>query len=119
MIGLVTKDVQEKFTEDEEEVTKFLEHSADVSQTQADLGLGDVKYDFSRSDGDTVTPHRNSNDACLLKRDQGSCQDYNLKWYFDTTKSKCSPFWYGGCGGNRNRFETLEACEGFCLRRRQ
>ncbi|XP_045064290.1 tissue factor pathway inhibitor-like [Coregonus clupeaformis] len=57
-------------------------------------------------------------DACFLKQDEGGCQNYTLKWYFDTTQSECSRFWYGGCGGNGNRFETQEACEGLCLRRK-
>ncbi|KAK6326962.1 hypothetical protein J4Q44_G00026070 [Coregonus suidteri] len=58
-------------------------------------------------------------DACFLKQDEGGCQNYTLKWYFDTTQSECSRFWYGGCGGNGNRFETQEACEGLCLRRQR
>uniref|UniRef100_A0AAZ3PAB1 BPTI/Kunitz inhibitor domain-containing protein n=1 Tax=Oncorhynchus tshawytscha TaxID=74940 RepID=A0AAZ3PAB1_ONCTS len=40
-----------------------------------------------------------------------------IDWYFDTIQSECSRFWYGGCGGNGNRFETQEDCEGLCLRR--
>uniref|UniRef100_A0AAZ3SD75 BPTI/Kunitz inhibitor domain-containing protein n=1 Tax=Oncorhynchus tshawytscha TaxID=74940 RepID=A0AAZ3SD75_ONCTS len=48
---------------------------------------------------------------------EGGCENYTLKWYFDTIQSECSRFWYGGCGGNGNRFETQEACEGLCLRR--
>ncbi|KAL0985324.1 hypothetical protein UPYG_G00155490 [Umbra pygmaea] len=131
---LVTKDVQEEFTEDEEEVEDFQEHSAGVSQTQTDLGQVDIINDLTRGDGDTKTPQPNSNDqtsllekedtsvdqgACFLRQDEGTCQNYTLKWYFDTTQSECSRFWYGGCGGNSNRFETQEACEGLCLRRRQ
>uniref|UniRef100_A0A8C7NLK0 BPTI/Kunitz inhibitor domain-containing protein n=1 Tax=Oncorhynchus mykiss TaxID=8022 RepID=A0A8C7NLK0_ONCMY len=55
--------------------------------------------------------------ACFFKQDKGGCENYTLKWYFDTTQSECSRFWYGGCGGNANRFETQETCEGLCLRR--
>lgn len=64
-----------------------------------------------------VTSPSSSPDACFFKQDKGGCENYTLKWYFDTTQSKCSRFWYGGCGGNGNRFETQEACEGLCLRR--
>uniref|UniRef100_A0A674AW12 BPTI/Kunitz inhibitor domain-containing protein n=1 Tax=Salmo trutta TaxID=8032 RepID=A0A674AW12_SALTR len=65
----------------------------------------------------TFTSPSSSPDACFFKQDKGGCENYTLKWYFDTTQSECSRFWYGGCGGNGNRFETQEACEGLCLRR--
>uniref|UniRef100_A0A4W5L577 BPTI/Kunitz inhibitor domain-containing protein n=1 Tax=Hucho hucho TaxID=62062 RepID=A0A4W5L577_9TELE len=64
-----------------------------------------------------VTSPSSSPDACFFKQDKGGCENYTLKWYFDTTQSECSRFWYGGCGGNGNRFETKETCEGLCLRR--
>uniref|UniRef100_A0A3Q3B5L9 BPTI/Kunitz inhibitor domain-containing protein n=1 Tax=Kryptolebias marmoratus TaxID=37003 RepID=A0A3Q3B5L9_KRYMA len=53
-------------------------------------------------------------DACLLQQDSGSCQDYSMKWFFDTVQKECTRFWYGGCGGNNNRFETQEECEKMC-----
>ncbi|KAJ8004896.1 hypothetical protein DPEC_G00141050 [Dallia pectoralis] len=58
----------------------------------------------------------NDRDACFLRQDVGGCRNYTVKWYFDTKQHECSRFWYGGCGGNGNRFETQEACEGLCLR---
>uniref|UniRef100_A0A0E9X5Q9 BPTI/Kunitz inhibitor domain-containing protein n=2 Tax=Anguilla anguilla TaxID=7936 RepID=A0A0E9X5Q9_ANGAN len=54
--------------------------------------------------------------VCSLQQDEGSCGNYTLKWYFDVKQNECSRFWYGGCGGNDNRFETQEACEVLCLR---
>ncbi|XP_070768321.1 collagen alpha-6(VI) chain-like [Enoplosus armatus] len=56
-----------------------------------------------------------SKDACFLSQDQGSCQDYTMMWFFDTKQNECSRFWYGGCGGNENRFKTQEECENLCL----
>lgn len=38
-----------------------------------------------------------------------------MMWFFDTEQNECSRFWYGGCGGNNNRFETQEECENLCL----
>ncbi|CAM5092859.1 unnamed protein product [Eretmochelys imbricata] len=54
-------------------------------------------------------------DACAVDHDGGECQDYNLKWHYDKDQKVCTPFWYGGCGGNKNRFETQEECEALCI----
>ncbi|KAJ8354327.1 hypothetical protein SKAU_G00218940, partial [Synaphobranchus kaupii] len=37
--------------------------------------------------------------VCSLQQEDGDCQNYTLKWYFDMEHSKCSHFWYSGCGG--------------------
>uniref|UniRef100_A0A3B3UH75 BPTI/Kunitz inhibitor domain-containing protein n=1 Tax=Poecilia latipinna TaxID=48699 RepID=A0A3B3UH75_9TELE len=54
-------------------------------------------------------------DACLQRQDPGGCQDYAMMWFFDTVQDECARFWYGGCDGNANRFETQEECENLCL----
>lgn len=48
--------------------------------------------------------------VCLLPEDTGDCDDYQKYWYFDSLKSTCVEFFYGGCGGNGNRFATEEEC---------
>lgn len=54
-------------------------------------------------------------DACFLQQDQGGCQEYTMVWFYDTKQNECSRFWYGGCGGNENRFTTQEECEHLCV----
>lgn len=54
-------------------------------------------------------------DACDLVQDSGECQNYILKWYYDKEHKVCGQFWYGGCGGNKNRFETQEECGFLCI----
>ncbi|XP_028297954.1 collagen alpha-6(VI) chain isoform X2 [Gouania willdenowi] len=54
-------------------------------------------------------------DACFLPQNQGGCQNYTMMWFFDTEQSECSRFWFGGCGGNENRFRTQQECEELCL----
>ncbi|TMS01716.1 Collagen alpha-6(VI) chain [Larimichthys crocea] len=56
-----------------------------------------------------------SKDNCFLSQDQGSCENYTMVWFFDTEQNECSRFWYGGCGGNGNRFQTQDECENLCL----
>jgi len=54
-------------------------------------------------------------DICTLSPDVGSCQagPYN-RWYYDQDKGKCQIFYWGGCGGNENNFQTLFHCQQRC-----
>jgi hypothetical protein len=35
-------------------------------------------------------------------------------WYFDNFEKRCMPFYYGGCEGNGNKYESEEACKESC-----
>ncbi|XP_067300615.1 collagen, type XXVIII, alpha 2a [Pseudorasbora parva] len=52
---------------------------------------------------------------CLLGLSQGSCRDYIIRWYYDKQANACAQFWYGGCQGNDNRFQTEEECKKMCV----
>uniref|UniRef100_G3PLG1 Collagen alpha-1(XXVIII) chain n=1 Tax=Gasterosteus aculeatus aculeatus TaxID=481459 RepID=G3PLG1_GASAC len=52
---------------------------------------------------------------CGLVLDQGTCRDYNIRWYYDKQANACAQFWYGGCSGNRNRFDTEGECRRTCV----
>lgn len=56
-------------------------------------------------------------DTCQLPADIGNCQTYVALWYFDTEKKRCKQFYYGGCGGNENRFATEGDCESKCRKK--
>lgn len=53
-------------------------------------------------------------DVCILPPDAGSCDAYFQSYYFNPFHGRCEPFIYGGCGGNANRFDSLQACEQRC-----
>ncbi|XP_044888097.1 collagen alpha-3(VI) chain isoform X4 [Mauremys mutica] len=54
-------------------------------------------------------------DICRLQKEAGTCRDFTLKWYYDSGTKSCARFWYGGCGGNENKFNTQKECEKVCI----
>merc|ERR1712018_953440 len=57
-----------------------------------------------------------SSDTCKLPLDKMSrCRARKLRYYFNSTSGQCDTFYYGGCDGNKNNFETYEDCENLCI----
>lgn len=57
-----------------------------------------------------------SPDVCQQRRDRGPCEAYHVMYYYDVRHRRCHHFVYGGCGGNGNRFESIEECQRRCER---
>ncbi|CAB1415300.1 unnamed protein product [Pleuronectes platessa] len=53
---------------------------------------------------------------CLQVLDPGPCRDYVVRWYYDPNGNSCSQFWFGGCVGNRNQFESERSCKETCVK---
>ena len=53
-------------------------------------------------------------DVCSMAKDPGPCRGYFPKYYYDKDSNTCELFIYGGCGGNGNRFDTMQECQEQC-----
>lgn len=53
-------------------------------------------------------------EQCTLPQDGGPCDGAFPMYWHDPRTGVCTPFIYGGCQGNANRFESLEECQQAC-----
>ncbi|XP_075555420.1 proteoglycan-like sulfated glycoprotein papilin isoform X2 [Dermacentor variabilis] len=54
--------------------------------------------------------------VCGLPEERGPCHNYTVYWFFSVTDGRCNRFWYGGCEGNGNRFNSEEECKNTCVK---
>uniref|UniRef100_A0A671VYE0 Amyloid-beta A4 protein n=1 Tax=Sparus aurata TaxID=8175 RepID=A0A671VYE0_SPAAU len=52
--------------------------------------------------------------VCWARAVSGPCHAMLERWYFMPEKRRCAPFLFGGCGGNRNNFDSEEYCMAVC-----
>lgn len=60
------------------------------------------------------SPSRFDGDVCGEPIEAGDCDSYVINYGFNTTLGRCQAFYYGGCGGTSNRFNSSEECEARC-----
>ncbi|CAJ1077067.1 papilin b%2C proteoglycan-like sulfated glycoprotein [Xyrichtys novacula] len=83
-----------------------------VTSAQGFGRAGCPEYQTPVYSPDPVTP--STGDVCLLPRDEGPCDTWKIRFYYNTTMAKCTEFWYGSCHGNGNNFLTLDSCQREC-----
>ncbi|KAK1791235.1 hypothetical protein P4O66_013255, partial [Electrophorus voltai] len=77
-----------------------------------------VEEEEEEEDDDVAKPQSGPDESkarCLLNKDVGTvCANYESRWFYDRNMQRCTHFWYGGCGGNSNRFLTEMECLKTC-----
>ncbi|KAL3985162.1 Kunitz/Bovine pancreatic trypsin inhibitor domain family protein [Acanthocheilonema viteae] len=53
---------------------------------------------------------------CFLPKVEGPlrCNQLSARYWYDYTTKQCGAFWWRGCLGNDNNFESWEDCQNFC-----
>ncbi|XP_062385283.1 tissue factor pathway inhibitor 2 [Sardina pilchardus] len=51
---------------------------------------------------------------CRFPVDVGRCRALHKKYFFNMTTMQCEMFFYGGCDGNENRFNSMDSCLEYC-----
>lgn len=52
--------------------------------------------------------------ACHVKPDAGTCKGLMERWYYNPERGCCEKFFYGGCQGNSNNFNSYQECTKTC-----
>uniref|UniRef100_A0A183J4B9 BPTI/Kunitz inhibitor domain-containing protein n=1 Tax=Soboliphyme baturini TaxID=241478 RepID=A0A183J4B9_9BILA len=54
-------------------------------------------------------------DVCILPPDQGPCNGFDIRYYYNPVSRTCEQFRYGGCKGNGNNFLSASECQTECF----
>ncbi|XP_045496946.1 carboxypeptidase inhibitor SmCI-like [Colias croceus] len=75
------------------------------------------RYNTYKESVSRVTPYNPEviDKTCLLKPDIGPCRGDILMYFYDPSTKDCSKFFWGGCQGNGNRFNSRSECLQACL----
>ncbi|CAL8322539.1 unnamed protein product [Merluccius merluccius] len=125
-------DVEAATTEDDEE------EDEEDAEDRDENGDGEVDDEDDEDEDEDVTDERDSDErsaniamttttttttesveevvraVCWARAVSGPCHDMLERWYFLPEKGRCAPFLFGGCGGNRNNFDSEEYCLAVC-----
>ncbi|XP_015272734.1 PREDICTED: amyloid-like protein 2 [Gekko japonicus] len=105
------EDEEEEQEEEEEEVVVDRDYYYDGYKDYNEEPPTELSVEKSLSEKEIMNDVKT---VCSQEAMTGPCRAVMPRWYFDMYKRKCIRFIYGGCGGNRNNFESEEYCMAVC-----
>ncbi|KAH7730490.1 thrombospondin [Aphelenchoides avenae] len=77
---------------------------------------GNANNFASKEECETVCVEPPATGRCYLPKVEGPqrCNDLVARYWYDYTTKQCAAFWWRGCLGNSNNFESWEQCQTFC-----
>ncbi len=70
---------------------------------------GKEEYSETDDNGERLLPP-----FCTMPAETGPCRARQLKWFYNPSTGRCEEFFWGGCAGNANRFNSRERCKKIC-----
>lgn len=97
-------------------VTCVCQENGELGQCSGVPDAGSATNEPAVSSGPTDGGPADPDDRarCYLPPDSGDCDAAFPAIYFDAESGQCLQFIWGGCGGNENRFDTLDECYAAC-----
>ncbi|XP_059824912.1 amyloid-beta precursor protein-like isoform X1 [Hypanus sabinus] len=105
--------VEEEEEEEEEESDIDDEDDNDLDEVE-DQYEDPTEHTTSSTTTTTEAIEEVVREVCSEQAETGPCRAMMPRWYFDVSEGKCAQFIYGGCGGNRNNFDSEEYCLSVC-----
>uniref|UniRef100_A0A8C6PYD7 Amyloid-beta A4 protein n=1 Tax=Nothobranchius furzeri TaxID=105023 RepID=A0A8C6PYD7_NOTFU len=107
--GEEDEEVEEEDEEDgDDDVIDMLDDGDDADEPATSIAMTTTTTTTTESVEEVVR------DVCWANAETGPCRAMLSRWFFDRQEGRCVQFIYGGCGGNRNNFESEEYCLAVC-----
>ncbi|KAJ3584396.1 hypothetical protein NHX12_014891, partial [Muraenolepis orangiensis] len=100
--------------EDDDEGADMMDDEDDYEDDEDDQPTTDVAMTTTTTTTTTESIEEVVREVCLASAETGPCRAMLSRWYFDREEGRCAQFIYGGCGGNRNNFDSEEYCLSVC-----
>ncbi|XP_061924930.1 amyloid-beta A4 protein-like isoform X1 [Entelurus aequoreus] len=100
------RDGEEEDEEEEEEEDDGMTNERDSDERNANVAM--TTTTTTESIEEVVRA------VCWSRAAKGTCGAKLERWHFVPKTGRCAPFLFGGCGGNRNNFDSEEYCLAVC-----
>uniref|UniRef100_A0A8C2ZNA3 Amyloid-beta A4 protein n=1 Tax=Cyclopterus lumpus TaxID=8103 RepID=A0A8C2ZNA3_CYCLU len=106
---VVEEEEEEEDDGDDDDIVDTLDDNDDADEPTTNVAMTTTTTTTTTESVEEVV-----RDVCWANAETGPCRAMLSRWYFDHQEGRCAQFIYGGCGGNRNNFDSEEYCLSVC-----